>query len=132
MIDKRASEIYRGGCHCGAIAFDVEAPPRIECHQCNCSICRLTGYLHLIVPKTKFTLLRGQDSLSSYRFNSGVAEHLFCTNCGIKSFYVPRSNPDGYSINVRCLSPQPRDLTIIPFDGVHWEEHAKELAALSQ
>jgi hypothetical protein len=94
---------HRGGCHCGAVAFEVDAPAPLKALDCNCSICRLTGYLHLIVPRARFRLLRGAESLSEYSFNSGTARHLFCRHCGVKSFYVPRSNPDGYSVNVRCL-----------------------------
>jgi hypothetical protein len=94
---------HRGGCHCGAVRFEVDAPARVTVSDCNCSICRMSGYLHLIVPASRLRLLQGADSLSEYRFNSGVARHLFCRRCGVKSFYVPRSNPDGYSVNVRCL-----------------------------
>ncbi len=97
---------HRGGCHCGAIAFEVDAPARITASDCNCSICRMSGYLHLIVPRSRFRLLQGADQLTEYRFNTGAARHLFCSRCGVKSFYVPRSNPDGYSVNVRCLKPQ--------------------------
>jgi hypothetical protein len=96
---------HTGGCHCGAIKFEVDAPARIVASDCNCSICRATGYLHLIVPRSRFRLLQGQEQLTDYTFNTGVAHHLFCSHCGIKSFYVPRSNPDGYSVNVRCLDP---------------------------
>ena len=96
---------HRGGCHCGAVAFEVEAPARVTVSECGCSICRMSGYLHLIVPRTHFRLLRGAEALSEYRFNAGIAQHLFCSRCGVKSFYVPRSNPDGYSINLCCLDP---------------------------
>jgi hypothetical protein len=94
---------HRGGCHCGAVAFEVDAPARVTVSECNCSMCRMSGYLHLIVPRTRFRLLRGEQDLSEYRFNTGTARHLFCRRCGVKSFYVPRSNPDGYSVNLRCL-----------------------------
>jgi hypothetical protein len=94
---------HRGGCHCGAVAFEVEAPARVTVSDCNCSICRMSGYLHLIVPRARLKLLQGSESLSEYTFNTGVARHLFCRHCGVKSFYVPRSNPDGYSVNLRCL-----------------------------
>ena len=108
---------HRGGCHCGAVAFEVEAPPRLRVCECNCSICRMSGYLHLIVPRTRFRLLRGEDSLSTYTFNTGIARHLFCRHCGVKSFYVPRSNPDGYSVNARCLEPATLEqVTVEPFD----------------
>ena len=96
---------HRGGCHCGAVAFEVEAPARLTVSDCNCSICRMSGYQHLIVPRARFRLLQGAESLTEYRFNTGTARHLFCRHCGVKSFYVPRSNPDGYSVNARCLDP---------------------------
>jgi hypothetical protein len=94
---------HRGGCHCGAVRFEVDAPAVLEVVDCNCSICALTAYLHLVVPKSRFRLLAGAGDLATYTFNTGVARHLFCRRCGIKSFYVPRSNPDGYSVNARCL-----------------------------
>ena len=94
---------HHGGCHCGRVAFEVDAPARLTASECNCSICRMCGFLHLIVPRTRFRLLRGADELSEYTFNTGIARHLFCRHCGVKSFYVPRSNPDGYSVNARCL-----------------------------
>ena len=108
---------HRGGCHCGAIAFEVEAPARVTVSECNCSICRMSGYLHLIVPRSRFRLLRGAEVLTEYRFNTGIAQHLFCSRCGVKSFYVPRSNPDGYSINLCCLDQSTiAAVTVEPFD----------------
>ena len=108
---------HRGGCHCGAVTFEVEAPARITVSECQCSICRMSGFLHLIVPRARFHLLSGADVLSEYRFNTGTARHLFCRRCGVKSFYVPRSNPDGYSVNLRCLDrANIAQVTIEPFD----------------
>ena len=123
---------YTGGCHCGAVRFEVEAPEHIEASECNCSICSKSGYLHLIVPTSRFKLVRGAEQLTTYTFNTGIAKHTFCKICGIKPFYVPRSNPDGYSVNVRCLDPQPVKLTIEPFDGRNWEQHAHAVAHLSK
>ena len=124
--------IYTGSCHCEAVQFEVEAPERIEASDCNCSICTMSGFLHLIVPASKFRLLRGQDQLIEYTFNTGAARHLFCRTCGIKSFYIPRSNPDGYDVNVHCLEPQPAAISIAAFDGQNWELHANELSHLSK
>ena len=118
-----------GGCHCGRVKFEVMAPAEIKATECNCSICAKSGYLHLAVPKSRFKLLQGSEYLSTYTFNTGVAQHLFCKVCGIKSFYVPRSNPDGYSVNVRCLEPASiASVSVKQFDGKNWEEHAAELA----
>ncbi len=94
---------YRGGCHCRRVRFEVDAPAALEVLDCNCSICRMSGYLHLIVPAARFRLLSGAKSLVDYRFNTGTARHRFCRHCGIKSFYVPRSHPDGIDVNARCL-----------------------------
>lgn len=95
--------VHRGGCHCGAVRFEVDAPAALQVLRCNCSICRMTGFLHLIVPASRFRLLSDAEALSEYTFNTGVARHLFCRRCGIRSFYVPRSHPDGFSIDARCL-----------------------------
>lgn len=124
--------IYQGGCHCGAVQFEVEAPDSVEVENCNCSICQMTGYLHLIVPLRNFRLLAGEDKLTTYRFNTGVAEHRFCRVCGIKSFYIPRSNPDGVDINLRCLRKRPPQVRIVDFDGQNWESNAASLAHKSQ
>ncbi|MFO7287160.1 MAG: GFA family protein [Gammaproteobacteria bacterium] len=124
---------HRGGCHCGRVQFTVEGPDELDVVECNCSICRMTGYLHYIVPKARFRLLAGREELTSYRFNTGTAEHLFCRVCGIKSFYVPRSHPDGISVNARCLDPATVKSVRIAqqFDGANWERHAAELPPLS-
>ena len=114
----------KGGCHCGAVKFEVLAPDDIEVEDCNCSICAKTGYLHLIVPKHHFRLLQGDDVLTTYEFNTRTAKHLFCKLCGIKSFYVPRSHPDGYSVNARCLDPGTvKSIHVRNFDGQNWERH---------
>ena len=122
-------EKHFGGCHCGRVKFAVEAPATIEATECNCSICGKSAYLHLIVPRSRFQLIQGSEYLTTYTFNTGVAQHRFCKICGIKSFYVPRSNPDGYSINVRCLDPRTiKQVIVKPFDGQNWEQHVAELA----
>lgn len=111
-----------GGCHCGAVRFSVELTQPAEVIDCNCSICAKTGYLHLIVEAANFTLEEGDAALSSYRFNTGAAEHLFCKVCGIKSFYRPRSHPGSWSVNWRCLDPgHDIEPAVRPFDGQDWE-----------
>lgn len=131
--NEQKNVLHRGGCHCGAVRFQVHAPGVMEAHDCNCSICQKTGYLHLIVPAEHFTLVAGQDHLCEYTFNTGTARHYFCRTCGIKSFYVPRSNPDGFSVNVRCLDPGTiEQLRVLEFDGRNWEENAANLAHLTE
>lgn len=120
--------IYTGSCHCGAVKYEVEAPAEIDVEDCNCSICSKSGYLHLIVPLSKFRLISGKDSLTNYTFNSGVAKHTFCSICGIKPFYTPRSNPDGIDINANCLDIKPKSITVNKFDGQNWEDNAHKLA----
>ena len=123
---------HSGGCHCGAVAFEVDAPAKIVAADCNCSICRMSGYLHLIVPRSRFHLLQGADELTEYKFNTGTARHLFCSRCGVKSFYVPRSNPDGYSVNVRCLDPQTIEhIEVQLFDDDDREASDAKVAGLS-
>jgi len=118
-----------GGCHCGAVRFEVLAPDEIDARECNCSICRRTGYLHLIVPAERFRITKGADRITTYTFNTGTAKHHFCSICGIKSFYVPRSKPHGFSVNVRCLDDGAvRVMRITLFDGEHWEKQMAKLA----
>jgi hypothetical protein len=123
---------YQGSCHCGALQFEVEAAEDLVLQECNCSICSKVGYLHLIVPKAKFNLRSGHDNITTYTFNTGVAQHTFCKTCGVKPFYTPRSNPSGMSVNYRCLNTQAHSVKIEPFDGQNWEANAEHLAHLSQ
>lgn len=119
---------HKGGCHCGRVRFEVDAPADLKVFDCNCSIFAMTGFLHLIVPKSDFRLISGADALRTYQFNTGTARHVFCGACGIKSFYVPRSHPDGYSVNVRCIDPGTvHSMNVTPFNGREWE---KERAAV--
>ena len=123
---------HRGACHCGRVRFEVDAPIDIDALECNCSICSKSGFLHLIVPRSRFRLLQGSAELATYTFNTGVARNLFCKICGIKSFYIPRSNPDGYSVNVRCLDPATiRQVNVSSFDGKDWEAHGTDLVSRS-
>lgn len=125
--------VHRGGCHCGRVRFEIDAPAVIAALDCNCSICRMGGYLHLIVPASRFRLLAGADVLTEYTFNTGIAKHLFCNHCGIKAFYVPRSNPDGFDINVNCLEPQTIErIETTPFDDMQREQSDAAIAHLSR
>ncbi len=122
-----------GGCHCKAVRFAARLADEVEAQSCTCSICSMTGFVHVIVPESRFRLIRGADRLTTYTFNTGVAQHLFCCVCGVKSFYRPRSNPDGWSVNARCLDEGDLPaLRLSEFDGRNWEAHAGELAHLSR
>ena len=121
-------ETYDGGCHCGRVRFRVRGD-LADVTDCNCSMCTKKGILHLIVPQAQFELVSGRDDLTTYTFNTGVAQHHFCRHCGIHSFYVPRSDPDKIDVNARCLDDvDPRALAVAPFDGRHWEDAMRERA----
>jgi hypothetical protein len=116
--------VHRGGCHCGRVRFEVEAPADLAVDECNCSMCTRSAYLHLIVPADRFRITHGADALTTYTFNTGTAKHLFCATCGIKPFYVPRSHPDGWSVNARCIDAGSiKGMRIRAVDGRNWEKH---------
>ena len=124
---------HRGGCHCGRVRIEVDAPAVIAALDCNCSICRMSGFLHLIVPATRFRLLSGADALREYTFNTGAAKHRFCRYCGIKSFYIPRSHPAGVDVNVRCLDAgSVAGIDITAFDDADRDAATAAIAHLSQ
>jgi hypothetical protein len=126
-------KIWRsGGCHCGTVRFEVHVPEDVEIIACNCSICTKSGFLHLIVSDNDFRLIQGESALTKYTFNTGVAKHYFCSKCGIKPFYVPRSHPDGWSVNFHCLDDRHdfKSVIITEFDGSNWESNAAKLASL--
>lgn len=113
---------HTGSCHCGRVRFEVTAP-LTDVVECNCSICTRKAYLHWIVPRDAFRLLAGEDVLTTYRFGTGVAQHRFCSICGVGGFYVPRSHPDRIDVNVRCLDGiDLAGLRVRAFDGRNWEE----------
>jgi len=125
--------VHRGGCHCGRVRFEVDAPAVIAALECNCSICRMSGFVHLIVPASRFRLLAGAEYLREYVFNTGTAKHRFCVRCGIKGFYIPRSHPDGVDVNVRCLDAVTIErVEITAFDDARRAENAAALAHLSR
>lgn len=133
MVDADQTVWRSGGCHCGDVRFEAALPPRVAAKSCNCSICGMTGFIHVIVPESRFRITKGAEALSRYTFNTGVAQHLFCARCGVKSFYRPRSNPDGWSVNARCLDDAAAlEIDIGEFDGRNWEAHANDLAHLSR
>lgn len=126
-------QTHEGGCHCGAVRFQVQLPEAFEVEDCNCSICAKSGNIHVIVPSSRFKLLQGADTLTRYTFNTGNAQHFFCSVCGVKSYYIPRSNPDGFAVTWRCLDEwQKLDVTVNPFDGQNWEANAGALAHKSK
>ncbi len=122
-----------GACHCGKVQFCAQLPDEIDAKECNCSICEKIGFQHVIVPASKFEITSGKNDITTYTFNTSVAQHTFCKHCGVKPFYVPRSNPDGYSLNLRCMDrEQFSSIAIRAFDGQNWELNACKLKHLSK
>lgn len=122
---------YQGSCHCGAVKFEVKVN-QYRVFDCNCSICHKKGFLHLIIPQEQFTLVSGSEFLTTYTFNTEIAQHKFCRICGIQPFYTPRSHPDCVDVNLRCLAPDLLSkFTIEPFDGANWEANHSKIAKLN-
>ena len=127
MSKKKEAAIFQGGCHCGAVRFQVLVD-RYVVQDCNCSICRKKGFLHLIVSSENFTLLQGENVLTTYKFNTKIARHKFCSICGIHPFYHPRSHPDMIDVNIRTLDGEAMtQFQIEPFDGRNWENNVHKI-----
>lgn len=121
---------HRGSCHCGAVQFEFDAPAAVDVTDCNCSMCDMTGYEHVFVPKPDLRFVSGQGDLTEYRFNTGQAVHMFCKICGIKPLYQPRSHPDAWSVNLRCVQGETLSVARrIPFEGRDWEANIAGLKA---
>ena len=117
---------YEGGCHCGRVRFRIEVDlEETMIGECNCSICTKKGILHLPVSRAHMQILSGADALTAYTFNTGTAKHTFCRHCGIHAFYQPRSDPENYSVNARCLDEYDPETMRSErlFDGREWEAH---------
>ncbi len=127
MINSQPSMIVRGGCHCGAVRFEAVID-KMEAIECNCSICCKKGFVHLLVPPENFTLIKGEQMLITYTFNTHTAQHTFCSVCGIHSFYRPRSHPGWFDVNVNCLDDVTlSDFEIKTFDGQNWEKNVEKI-----
>ncbi|CAM9234137.1 unnamed protein product, partial [Ectocarpus fasciculatus] len=111
---------YEGGCHCEAVKFRVLAPYHLTVWNCDCSICLMKKNAHFVVPAQNFTLISGENDLTSYRFNTRKAKHLFCKHCGVQSYYVPRSNPDGVGVTLACVRGV-KSYEVKDFNGQNWE-----------
>jgi len=118
---------YFGNCHCEAVQFKFKSFEKVEIWKCNCSICKLNDYEHLFIKHEDFILLEGEEKLTSYKFGTKNANHLFCKSCGVKSFYQPRSHPDMYSVNLKCIINPPKVKKCVDFDGKNFEDSIKEI-----
>ena len=116
-------QVYHGSCHCGAVAFEIDADISIL-GICTCSICTKKGCYNFTVPPERLRLVRGEEKLKIYQFNTKIAKHYFCPHCGIHTFSNPRTAPDKYNINIRCLDDfdiHKAVFGIRHFDGRDWE-----------
>lgn len=122
---------HKGGCHCGKVRFEVDAAAEIAATKCNCSVCSMTGFLHLIVGADHFRLLTDNADITTYTFNTHTAKHMFCRHCGVKSFYIPRSHPNGVSVNINCIDPATiSSVSSTDFDGRNWEQNISDLSPI--
>ena len=117
-----------GACHCGTVKFEFLDKEHLQVLNCNCSVCRRTKFEHVIVPKHRFKLLTEEGDLAEYQFGTKTAKHTFCKVCGVKPFYSPRSHPDSFSVNLRCVDQSTVTGTSVEdFDGENWERARERL-----
>ncbi|KAK6927817.1 CENP-V/GFA domain [Dillenia turbinata] len=126
--------VHKGGCHCKRVRWQVQAPASVVAWNCNCSDCSMRGNTQIIVPSKRFELLGDSSQfLTTYTFGTHTAKHKFCKVCGITSFYIPRSNPDGVAVTFRCVDPGTlAHVEIKQFDGKNWEASYKDTGIASQ
>ena len=119
---------FDGGCHCGRVRFRIRLEVDQEIIECNCSMCTKKGIVHFIVAEDRFEILQGEDALAIYTFGTHVAKHMFCKTCGIHAFYRPRSHPDQWDVNARCLDDDAwKSRRVVKFDGQNWEENVEKI-----
>lgn len=114
--------VHKATCHCGAVELELKLPNGlVDPHRCNCSICRRKGAVVASVALDDLRVVRGEDKLTLYQFNTNTAKHYFCSACGIYTHHQRRSNPNEYGVNVGCFEGvSPYDLGEIPVtDGVN-------------
>jgi hypothetical protein len=116
------ANVRSGQCHCGTVRFEVTLTDGFNTiRRCTCSYCRMRGAVAASADVGGIKFLRGEDALTSYRFNTGSAQHFFCSKCGIYTHHQRRSNQNQYGVNVACLDGvSPFDFSEVPvFDGVN-------------
>lgn len=96
--------IYKSTCHCGAVELALDMPNGLEdMRRCDCSMCSRRGTVAATVRRENLTVVRGADKLTLYQFNTNVAQHYFCSICGIYTHHRRRSFPDTYGVNIGCI-----------------------------
>jgi hypothetical protein len=120
---------HKASCHCGAVEFELDLPDGlIDVRRCDCSMCRRRGAIAASVPLSGIHILKGEESLKLYQFNTMTAKHYFCENCGIYTHHQRRSNHEQYGFNVACLEDiNPLKIEGVPtYDGVNHPSDRKE------
>ena len=98
------NSVHKSSCHCGAVELEIQLPDGIiDPRRCNCSICRRKGVIVGSVPLSGIKIVKGEDKLGLYQFDTKKAEHYFCKICGIYTHHRRRSNPNQYGFNLGCL-----------------------------
>lgn len=113
---------HKATCHCGAVEIELDlAEGLIDVRRCDCSLCRRRGAIAASVPLSGIHIIKGQEHLKLYQFNTMAAKHYFCDTCGIYTHHQRRSNPEQYGFNVACLEGiNPLTIDDIPtYDGVN-------------
>ena len=102
--DTEIMPVHKSTCHCGAVELEINLPDGIvDPRRCNCSICRRKGAIVGSVALSDIKIVKGEDKLGLYQFDTNEAEHYFCRTCGIYTHHKRRSNPNQYGINLGCL-----------------------------
>ncbi|MCG9746228.1 GFA family protein [Shewanella sp. Isolate8] len=114
--------VHKASCHCGAVELALSLPNGIEKpRRCDCSICRRKGAIVVSVTLDGLSVVKGQEQLKLYQFNTHTAKHFFCGICGIYTHHQRRSNPHEYGVNLGCLEGvNPYDIgEVVVSDGVN-------------
>jgi hypothetical protein len=121
--------LHKATCHCGAVELELSLPEGVvDPRRCDCSMCRRRGAIVASVPLSGIRIVKGEDVLKLYQFNTKTARHYFCTNCGIYTHHQRRSNPEQYGFNIGCLEGvNPYDIgEVAVYDGVNHPCDQKE------
>jgi hypothetical protein len=123
---------HRGGCHCGALRFEVEADLSAPASRCNCTLCTKLGATGMCVKPEAFVLLSSEAELGTYEWGFKTARRFFCKSCGINAYgrgYLEVLGGHYVSVNLNCLDDiEPRDLKLVHWDGRHnnWQSGPRE------
>jgi hypothetical protein len=119
----KAPKTHAGGCHCGAVRFEVTLEPDFQAVRCNCSICTKVAQTGVIVKPAAFRLLSGEADRGGYRWGGNISTRYFCKHCGIHCYgagHLAEVGGDFVSVNLNCVDDiDPNDLELVHYDGRH-------------